>query len=80
MTGSKEPYRTVLLYGPPGTGKTMLAKALGASKTLFNVQACTLVSKFCKNGQKLVSLIFEMARFYQPSIVLIDEIDIVTSK
>ena len=27
FTGSRKPWKGILLYGPPGTGKTLLAKA-----------------------------------------------------
>ena len=27
FTGSRKPWKGILLYGPPGTGKTFLAKA-----------------------------------------------------
>jgi vacuolar protein-sorting-associated protein 4 len=27
FTGSRKPWKGILLYGPPGTGKTYLAKA-----------------------------------------------------
>ncbi len=72
----------VILYGPPGTGKSMIANAAAneAGAELIEIQPDEIFGNLVGDSEQNVKELFEYARENTPSVLLMDEIDSLTSE
>lgn len=80
-------HRAVLLYGPPNSGKTLLTQiaATESGSTLFNLSPSIVIKDGPpREGQltpaKLIQATFRVARALAPSIIYMDDVDLIFQK
>lgn len=69
------PTSSLLIYGAPGTGKTLLAKSIGALKTSTVFKVSDLSMRIRNQSQVFFPMLFDMAKYYSPSTIIIDDFD-----
>ena len=73
-----EPPRGILLYGNSGVGKTMIMKSISSEFRkchIIKIDGSSIISKYLGDSEEKIRKSFKEAIKYQPSIILIDEID-----
>ena len=75
------PPKGVLLYGPPGTGKTLTCRALAneLGVSAFKMASTELVGNAQGETEANLRLLFSRALAHAPSLVLIDEFDVIAT-
>jgi len=77
--GTQNRQNRILLFGPSGSGKSLLVKDIStkvSEYSFFELSVLDLLSKWIDESQKLVKNYFDLARTSQPSIIFIDDIDL----
>src|SRR5450759_1709050 len=75
------PVRGVILYGPPGTGKTLLARATAneVEAQFYYINGPEIVGTSYGESESNLRRIFGEAVHHAPSVVFIDEIDVIAT-
>jgi len=69
--------RGVLLTGAPGTGKTLICKALMSTS---RGTTCILTNAYALAADDYIPVLYELARDLAPSIVFIEDIDLIAQE
>ena len=76
------PPRGILFYGPPGTGKTLLARAMANElhAAFYYINGPAIVGSMYGETEGNLRKIFGEATHHAPSVILIDELDVLAPK
>ncbi|MBA2690421.1 MAG: AAA family ATPase [Burkholderiales bacterium] len=76
------PVRGVILYGPPGTGKTLLARATANEivAQFYYINGPEIIGTNYGESEANLRRIFGEATHHAPSIIFIDELDVIAGK
>lgn len=72
----------ILLYGPHGTGKTLLTRAISNEIDCFTflLNGNEIISKNLEEAENSLRIAFSEAEKNRPSLIVIDDIDIIAKK
>lgn len=76
FTPKNPPPRGMVVHGGSGKSRIVEEVCREASITTIGVSSCDIVSKYLGESEKNLSLLFERARVSAPSILFIDELDV----
>jgi transitional endoplasmic reticulum ATPase len=76
------PYSGLLLHGKSGNGKSLLIRKLSEEFEFpfFVLEFDRIFSKYLGDSEKAIRDVFASARFFAPSVVVIDDIDAIGAK
>ncbi|XP_059812706.1 fidgetin-like [Hypanus sabinus] len=79
--GANRAPKSILLFGPRGGGKTMLTRCIAThlGATFLKVSGSSFISKWKGDGEMILQAMFLVARSRQPSVIFINELDVMLS-
>ena len=76
--GNRRPYGGILLFGPSGCGKTTLVESFLTHCTAAVISMnATCLNRFKANSERIMRSLFDMARQFEASVMVMDEMDAV---
>ncbi|RZR77602.1 hypothetical protein BHM03_00002714 [Ensete ventricosum] len=79
FTGLLSPWKGILLFGPPGTGKVCAVSSI-RRREKRDFDLLIGISSLAGDSEKLVRVLFELARHHAPATIFLDEIDAIISQ